>query len=116
MRKGSAIPIGAKIGAMLGFIGFLVLGIVPGFYFGSSTAILLMSKLMGPVEATAIGRIAVVMGALIGLFCAFSVFLVCGALFGVAIASLTDMLSPSGEDEDTISRDNRKGENQGGVS
>jgi hypothetical protein len=41
------MKIGTKIGAALGVIGFLVFGIVPGFYFGSYGVVVLLSHLAG---------------------------------------------------------------------
>jgi uncharacterized membrane protein YgaE (UPF0421/DUF939 family) len=105
----SSVRVGSKIGAAIGFIFFLVFGLVPGFYFGSSTAVLLLSKLIGPVEATTLARIAVVIGAIMGLFCAFSVFIVGGALFGGAVASLTDLLTARKKSEETDVGHKREG-------
>jgi uncharacterized membrane protein YgaE (UPF0421/DUF939 family) len=107
----SSVSIGAKIGAVLGFILFIVFGLVPGFYFGSSTAILLLSKLIGaPVEATTLARVAVVIGAIMGLFCAFSVCIVGGALFGTVVASLTDALTPRKKSDEESSQNTGKSE------
>jgi hypothetical protein len=45
------MKVGTKIGAALGVIGFLVFGIVPGFYFGSYGVVVLLSHLTGgPLE------------------------------------------------------------------
>lgn len=104
-----SVAIGSKIGAVIGFIFFLVFGIVPGFYFGSSTAILLLSKLIGPVEATTLARIAVVIGALMGMFCLLSVCIVGGALFGAAVASLTDLLTARKKREEADAGNKKEG-------
>src|SRR5512146_1371260 len=51
------MKVGTKIGAALGAIVFLIFGLVPGFYFGSYGALVLMSRLAGgPVEPTTIVR------------------------------------------------------------
>ncbi|MEJ2183873.1 MAG: hypothetical protein P8Y66_10195 [Nitrospirota bacterium] len=82
---------GRKMGAIVGGIFFLIFGIVPGFYFGSYGTLILLSQLMGgPVEPGLITRALVVMGILLGLFCAGAVSLVLGSLAGTAIAYATD--------------------------
>lgn len=120
MEKRSSVPIGAKIGAVIGFVFFLIYGLVPGFFFGSSTAILLLSKLIGPVQATTLGRVAVVIGALMGLFCAFSVCVVAGALVGSTIAYLTDALAHVKRAKEESAKEessrNKEGNREGGVS
>lgn len=115
MEEKRIIPIGAKIGAVFGFIVFIAVGLVPGFFFGSSTAILLLSNISGaPVEATTLARVAVVIGALMGLFCAFSVCIVGGALLGTAVAYLTEAITPRKKgDEKTSEYTEGKGEGEG---
>ncbi len=75
-----------KIGATIGGLVFLVLGIVPGFYFGSYGTLILLQKLMGgAVEPTLFVRAAVVMGIVVGIACAAAVSIVVGGLLGTAM-------------------------------
>ncbi|HEX9020279.1 MAG TPA: hypothetical protein VF903_03365, partial [Nitrospirota bacterium] len=62
---------------------FLVFGIMPGFYFGSYGALVILQRLTGgPVEPSLIVRAIVVMGILVGIACAATASLVVGGLFG----------------------------------
>ena len=45
--KNESVKAGMKIGATVGGLGFLVFGIMPGFYFGSFGTLILLQKLMG---------------------------------------------------------------------
>lgn len=84
--KNETIKAGMKIGATIGGLVFLVLGIVPGFYFGSYGTLILLQKLMGgPVEPTLFVRAAVVMGIAVGIACAATVSIVVGGLLGTAL-------------------------------
>ena len=75
-----------KIGASIGGLVFLVLGIVPGFYFGSYGTLILLQKLMGgAVEPTLFVRAAVVMGIAVGIACAAAVSIVVGGLLGTVL-------------------------------
>ena len=76
---------GMRIGTMVGGLVFAVLGIVPGFYFGSFGTLILLQKLMGVVEPTLFVRAAVVCGSLIGIASAAVVSLVIGGLVGMAL-------------------------------
>jgi len=84
--KNDTIKAGMKIGATIGGLVFLVLGIVPGFYFGSFGTLILLQKLMGgTVEPTLFVRAAIVMGIVIGIACSAAVSLVVGGLLGTAL-------------------------------
>jgi hypothetical protein len=84
-----AVSVGGRIGAVLGFVVFLFAGLVPGFYFGSYAALMLLSKLYGgPVEPGLASRIVVVVGMALGVFCALSVCIIGGALLGSALGYL----------------------------
>ncbi len=62
------VRMGTKVGAVLGAIAFLVFGIIPGFYFGSYGTLVLLNHLFGgPLQATALVRIATAFGILIGI-------------------------------------------------
>jgi uncharacterized membrane protein len=96
------MKVGTKIGAALGAIVFLVFGIVPGFYFGSYGALVLMSRLAGgPVEPTTIVRMVTVVGVVLGIFCGGAVSLVLGSVFGTALAWVVDVLGSLGKVKET---------------
>ncbi len=83
--------IGRRIGAAIGFIAFLIFGLVPGFYFGSYGSLVVLKLLGSAVEPSILARIVVVVGTMLGLFCMASVSIVLGAVFGTAIGYLTDL-------------------------
>jgi hypothetical protein len=84
--KNETVKAGMKIGATIGGLVFLVLGIVPGFYFGSYGTLILLQRLMGgAVEPTLFVRAAVVMGIAVGIACAATVSIVVGGLLGTAL-------------------------------
>src|SRR5512135_2473324 len=92
------MKVGTKIGAALGAIVFMVFGIVPGFYFGSYGALVLMSRLAGgPVEPTTIVRMVTVVGVILGIFCGAAVSIVLGAVFGTSLAWVVDALGSLGK-------------------
>ena len=72
--KNETVKTGMKSGATIGGLVFVVLGIVPGFYFGSYGTLIILQKLMGgAVEPTLFVRAAVVMGIVVGIACAAAV-------------------------------------------
>ncbi len=84
--KNETVKAGMKIGATVGGLVFVVLGIVPGFYFGSYGTLILLQKLMGgSVEPTLVVRAIVVMGIAVGIACAAAVSIVVGGLLGTAL-------------------------------
>ncbi len=84
--KNETVKAGMKIGASIGGLVFVVLGIVPGFYFGSYGTLILLQKLMGgAVEPTLFVRAAVVMGIAVGIACAATVSIVVGGLLGTVM-------------------------------
>lgn len=88
---------GTKIGAALGALVFLVFGIVPGFYFGSYSVVVLLSHLAGgPVEPTTIVRMLTVVGIMLGIFCAGAVSIVLGSVFGTALGYVVDVIGNLG--------------------
>ena len=96
-ERASTMKAGTKIGAALGTLVFLVFGIVPGFYFGSYGALVLMNHLMGgPVEATTIVRMVAVVGIMLGIFCIGAVSIVLGSVFGTALGYVVDLISSAG--------------------
>jgi len=92
---------GTKIGAAIGGIGFLIFGIVPGFFFGSYGALLVMNHLLGaPVEPTVLVKVVVAGGILLGIVCVASVSIVTGAIVGTGIGYLLETISaPKGVSE-----------------
>jgi len=84
--KNETVRTGMKMGATIGGLAFLVVGVMPGFYFGSYGTLILLQKLMGgPVEPTLFVRAAIVMGIVVGLACAAAVSVVVGGLLGTAL-------------------------------
>ena len=93
---------GTKIGAALGALVFLVFGIVPGFYFGSYGALVLMSRLAGgPVEPTTIVRMITVVGVALGIFCGAAASIVLGSVFGTSLAWIVDVIGSLGKVKET---------------
>ncbi len=96
------MKVGTKIGAALGAIVFLVFGLVPGFYFGSYGALVLMSRLAGgPVEPTTIVRMITVVGIALGIFCGAAASIVLGAVFGTSLAWAVDVIGSLGKVKET---------------
>jgi hypothetical protein len=94
------IRMGTKIGALLGGIVFLVFGIIPGFYFGSYGTLVLLNNLFGgPLEATAMVRIATAFGILIGIVCVGSVTIIVGAIFGTVMGYVVEALTTASKKE-----------------
>lgn len=88
------LKVGRNIGAVIGAIAFLAVGLVPGFYFGSYGTIVLLSHFLGgPVEGSILVRAAVVVGTVMGIFCMASVSIVLGALAGTAIGWVTELFT-----------------------
>ncbi len=101
-ERKSIMKAGTKIGAALGAIVFLIFGLVPGFYFGSYGALVLMSRLMGgPVEATTIVRMVTVVGIVLGIFCGAAASIVLGAVFGTSLAWIVDVIGNLGKVKET---------------
>ena len=87
--KNNTVKTGMKMGAAIGGLVFLVVGIMPGFFFGSYGTLILIQKLMGgAVEPTLFVRAAIVMGIVIGLSCTAAVSVVVGGLLGAAMGYL----------------------------
>lgn len=87
--KNETVKTGMKIGATVGGLVFLILGIMPGFYFGSYGTLILLQKLMGgTVEPTLFVRAAVVVGIMVGIMCTAAVSIVVGGLLGTLFGSI----------------------------
>jgi hypothetical protein len=98
------VRMGTKVGAAFGVIGFLAVGIIPGFYFGSYGTLVLLNHLFGgPLEATVLVRAAIAVGILIGIACVASVSIVVGAVVGTiagyASEAVTNALSAKPSEE-----------------
>jgi hypothetical protein len=102
------VRMGTKVGAAFGVIGFLAVGIIPGFYFGSFGTLVLLNHLFGgPLEATVLVRVAIAVGILIGIACVASVSIVVGAVVGTiagyASEAVTNALNPKTPSEEHAS-------------
>jgi hypothetical protein len=101
--KNETVKAGMKIGATIGGLVFLVLGIVPGFYFGSYGTLILLQRLMGgAVEPTLFVRAAVVMGIAVGIACAATVSIVVGGLLGTALGFVVSAPSAIREKKEAV--------------
>ncbi|MBI5098419.1 MAG: hypothetical protein HZB30_04160 [Nitrospirae bacterium] len=99
------VRMGTKVGAAFGAIGFLLVGLIPGFYFGSYGTLVLLNHLFGgPLEATVLVRVAIAVGIILGIACVASVSIVVGAVVGTiagyASEAVTNAVSakPSSEE------------------
>ena len=98
----NTMKVGTKIGAGIGFLAFLVFGIVPGFYFGSYGTLILLSHLAGgSVEPTTIVRMLTVVGIMLGIFCVGAVSIVLGSVFGTAMGYVVDVVGSLGRAKET---------------
>jgi hypothetical protein len=98
----NTMKVGTKIGAGIGVLGFLVFGIVPGFYFGSYGTLVLLSHLAGgSVEPTTIVRMLTVVGIMLGIFCVGAVNIVLGSVFGTAMGYVVDVVANFGRVKET---------------
>ena len=97
-ERKQTMRVGTKIGAAIGFISFLAIGLMPTIYFASFGSLMLMSRLAGgPVEPTTIVRMLTVVGITLGVFCAGAVGIVLGSVFGTALAFIVDVVGSLGK-------------------
>jgi hypothetical protein len=97
------VKMGTKIGAVLGGIVFLALGLIPGFYFGSYGALVVLKHLMGgPVEPTVLVRMTIAVGIMLGIVCIASVSIVVGSILGTALGYIVEALSAPVEIKEEI--------------
>ena len=86
MKKGNeTVRMWTKIGAVVGAIGFLAFGVVPGFYFGSYGALILFNHLLGSVQPTVLVRVATAAGIILGVTCVGFMSIVVGSILGTAV-------------------------------
>ena len=97
------IRMGTKIGAVLGGIVFLAFGLIPGFYFGSYGALVVLKHLTGgPVEPTVLVRMIIAIGIMLGIVCIASVSIVIGSILGTALGYVIEALSAPAEIKEGI--------------
>lgn len=92
------VRMGTKIGAALGSLVFLAFGLLPGFYFGSYGALVVLRHLMGgPVEPTVLVRMIMAVGIMLGIVCVASVSIVIGSIVGTAMGYMVEALTGHAE-------------------
>jgi len=92
------VRMGTKIGAAIGGIVFLAFGLLPGFYFGSYGALVVLGHLMGgPVEPTVLVRMIMAVGIMLGIVCTASVSIVVGSILGTAMGYAVEALTEHAE-------------------
>lgn len=101
--KQNAIRTGRNIGAILGGVAFLAIGLVPAFYFASMGSVALMASVVGPLEPTVLVRMLIVAATAAGLLLVGTFFIVAGALIGVALAHVSEAFSPASEKKEAKS-------------
>ncbi|MEJ2183209.1 MAG: hypothetical protein P8Y66_06775 [Nitrospirota bacterium] len=90
----STLKAGRRVGAVVGGIIFVLLGIVPGLYFGSYATVVLLSHLTGgPIETGILTRALIASGIILGLFCTAALSIVAGSLAGMVLALAGDALT-----------------------
>ena len=73
-------------GAALGFVAYLILGVVPGLLYGGYMGLVMASVVLGaPVEPTLLAKVITGGGMLLGLVASLFFFLVVGALVGTVL-------------------------------
>ena len=97
--KKDFIAMGSKIGAVLGFIVFLLFGLIPGFYFGSYATLIILSRLFGgPLQSTLLVKVLVTIGIILGIACIAAASIVIGAIFGTVVGYLTAIITGTKEE------------------
>jgi hypothetical protein len=93
-QTNNIVTTGMKVGAVLGGMTFLIFGIVPGFHYGGYGMLMLLSKIAGgPVEATLVVRMLLVLGVLFGIACVGALSIVLGSVFGTAAGVVVHAVS-----------------------
>ena len=88
------VRMGTKVGAAIGGVVFLAFGLLPGFYFGSYGALVVLKHLMGgPVESTVLVRMIIAVGIMLGITCIASVSIVIGSIVGTALGYVSEVLT-----------------------
>ena len=90
------------VGAGIGLALFLALGLLPSVLYGGYAGVLLAGGIFGtPVEATALVRVFIIGGMVIGVAACASLFAALGAAAGAGVAALTRTAGKVGVDEAT---------------
>jgi hypothetical protein len=85
---------GTKVGAVVGVIGFLAFGIIPGFYFGSYGTLMMMSHLFGgPLQATTLLRLVTAAGIIVGITCIGFLSIVVGSVLGTVAGYVAETVT-----------------------
>lgn len=78
------------VGAGIGLVVFLAVGLLPSILYGGYAGVLLASGLFGaPVGATFVVRALIVLGMVLGVTSVAALFAVAGAAAGAAVGALT---------------------------
>src|SRR5208337_3779178 len=92
------VRMGTKIGAAIGGLVFLAFGLIPGFYFGSYGALVVLKHLMGgPIEPSVLVRMIVAVGIMLGIVCIASVSIVVGSILGTGLGYMVEALTSHAE-------------------
>lgn len=93
----------ALVGAGVGLVAFLAVGLLPTLLYGGYAGVLLASAVSGaPVAATFAVRVLIVAGMVLGVTLVAAMFAVAGAAAGTAVGVLTSGAArPAGEESET---------------
>ncbi len=92
----------ALVGAGLGLVAFLAVGLLPTILYGGYAGVLLAGALSGtPVGATFFVRALIVAGMVLGVTSVAALFAVAGAAAGTAVGALTAGTSRRADEEKT---------------
>jgi hypothetical protein len=94
MKTTTTVRKGTKLGAAIGGILFLAFGVIPGFYFGSYAALMLVNHLTGgAMQATVLLRVVTAAGIMLGITCMGFMSIVVGAIVGTAAGYAVQAIS-----------------------
>jgi hypothetical protein len=100
------IRMGTKIGAVLGGLVFLAFGLIPGLYFGSFGALVVLKHFTGgPVEPTVLARMVIAVGIMLGIACIAFASIVIGSILGTALGYMIEALTAPAEIKEGIKED-----------
>lgn len=78
------------VGAALGLVAFLAVGLLPALLYGGYAGVMLASGILGaPLQATFLARAFIVGGMVFGVTAVASLFAVLGAVAGAAASALS---------------------------
>jgi hypothetical protein len=88
----------ALVGAGVGLVAFLAVGLLPTILYGGYAGVILASAVSGgPVAATFAVRVLIVVGMVLGVTSVAALFAVAGAAAGAAVGVLTGGARRTGE-------------------